>query len=75
MEKAGGLATTGNEDILDIVPTEIHQKAPVIMGSTEDVQEFLEIYNKDKAKSRPSLPLPQSRARESPVHSICDELF
>lgn len=79
MEKAGGLATTGNEDILDIIPTEIHQKAPVIMGSTEDVQEFLEIYNKDTAKSKPSppppQPQPQSRARESPVHSFCDDIF
>ncbi|GAB1298297.1 Fructose-1,6-bisphosphatase 1 [Apodemus speciosus] len=50
IEKAGGIATTGNEKILDIVPTEIHQKAPVIMGSPEDVQEFLEIYKKHKAK-------------------------
>uniref|UniRef100_UPI0030CA4BF0 fructose-1,6-bisphosphatase 1 isoform 2 n=1 Tax=Mus musculus TaxID=10090 RepID=UPI0030CA4BF0 len=50
MEKAGGLATTGDKDILDIVPTEIHQKAPVVMGSSEDVQEFLEIYRKHKAK-------------------------
>ncbi|XP_006981786.1 fructose-1,6-bisphosphatase 1 [Peromyscus maniculatus bairdii] len=50
MEKAGGLATTGKEAILDIIPTDIHQKAPVIMGSPEDVQEFLEIYKKHAAK-------------------------
>lgn len=50
IEKAGGLATTGNENILDIVPTEIHQKAPVIMGSSEDVREFLDIYKKHKGK-------------------------
>ncbi|XP_012974784.1 fructose-1,6-bisphosphatase 1 [Mesocricetus auratus] len=50
MEKAGGLATTGKEDILDIIPTDIHQKAPVIMGSPEDVKEFLEIYKKHQVK-------------------------
>lgn len=50
MEKAGGLATTGKEAILDIVPTDIHQRAPVILGSPEDVKEFLDIYKKHAAK-------------------------
>lgn len=50
MEKAGGLATTGKEAVLDIVPTEIHQRAPIILGSPEDVKEFLEIYKKHAAK-------------------------
>ncbi|XP_005355379.1 fructose-1,6-bisphosphatase 1 [Microtus ochrogaster] len=50
MEKAGGIATTGKEAILDIIPTDIHQRAPVIMGSPEDVQEFLEIYKKHATK-------------------------
>nr|KAF6484406.1 fructose-bisphosphatase 1 [Rousettus aegyptiacus] len=50
MEKAGGLATTGKEAILDIIPTDIHQRAPVILGSPDDVTEFLEIYKKHAAK-------------------------
>ncbi|XP_058421459.1 fructose-1,6-bisphosphatase 1 isoform X1 [Diceros bicornis minor] len=50
MEKAGGLATTGKEAVLDVVPTDIHQRAPVILGSPEDVTEFLEIYKKHAAK-------------------------
>ncbi|XP_075825504.1 fructose-1,6-bisphosphatase 1 [Microtus pennsylvanicus] len=50
MEKAGGIATTGKEAVLDIIPTDIHQRAPVIMGSPEDVQEFLEIYKKHATK-------------------------
>lgn len=50
MEKAGGLASTGKEAVLDIVPTGIHQRAPIIMGSPEDVKEFLEIYKKHAAK-------------------------
>lgn len=35
--QAGGMATTGRENILDIVPTELHQKVPLIIGSREDV--------------------------------------
>ncbi|XP_075864648.1 fructose-1,6-bisphosphatase 1-like isoform X2 [Microcebus murinus] len=50
MEKAGGLATTGKEAVLDIVPTDIHQRAPVVLGSPDDVGEFLEIYKKHSAK-------------------------
>jgi fructose-1,6-bisphosphatase I len=44
VEQAGGLATTGAERILDIQPTEIHQRVPLIIGSDEDVkcyQEFV----------------------------------
>ncbi|MDR2368416.1 MAG: class 1 fructose-bisphosphatase [Deltaproteobacteria bacterium] len=44
-EQAGGLATTGTERILDIEPTYIHQRVPLIIGSPEDViayQEFIQ---------------------------------
>ena len=37
VEQAGGMATTGNEDIVDIIPTELHQRVPLIIGSREDV--------------------------------------
>ncbi|XP_043834133.1 fructose-1,6-bisphosphatase 1-like [Dromiciops gliroides] len=50
IERAGGLATTGKEPVLDIVPTEIHQKVPLILGSPEDVKEFLKIYKKHAEK-------------------------
>lgn len=46
VEQAGGRATTGKQDILDIVPTDIHQRCPVFMGSKEDVQDVLAIYQK-----------------------------
>src|SRR5262245_57264676 len=36
-EQAGGMATTGKERILDIVPSELHQKVPLVVGSKEDV--------------------------------------
>lgn len=48
MEQAGGLATTGQGNILDIQPTQIHQKCPVIMGSEDDVRDFLAIVKKLK---------------------------
>jgi len=37
VEQAGGMATTGKENIMDIVPTELHQRVPLIIGSREDV--------------------------------------
>lgn len=40
MEHAGGKATTGKELILDIVPTDIHERVPVYMGSAEDISDF-----------------------------------
>ncbi|XP_072137752.1 fructose-1,6-bisphosphatase 1-like [Mobula birostris] len=45
IEQAGGMATTGKEAVLDIVPESIHQRAPIIMGSRDDVQEYLNIVN------------------------------
>jgi len=41
MEQAGGLASTGTERILDIVPEELHQRVPVIMGSKEEVERLV----------------------------------
>ena len=38
MEQAGGAATTGRVRILDIQPTELHQRVPVIIGSTNEVE-------------------------------------
>ncbi len=38
VEQAGGLATTGRERILDVVPTALHQRVPVFLGSREEVE-------------------------------------
>ena len=38
VEQAGGAASTGRERILDIMPTAIHQRVPVILGSREEVE-------------------------------------
>ena len=39
-EQAGGLASTGRERILDLVPSALHQRVPLILGSREDVEEY-----------------------------------
>lgn len=38
IERAGGMASTGTERILDLQSTELHQRVPVYMGSEEDVR-------------------------------------
>jgi fructose-1,6-bisphosphatase I len=37
-EQAGGLATDGTHRILDIQPTSLHQRTPLIVGGMEEVQ-------------------------------------
>jgi len=37
IEQAGGAASTGTERILDIQPTDIHQRVPLIFGSRDEV--------------------------------------
>ncbi|EKO3708564.1 class 1 fructose-bisphosphatase [Vibrio metschnikovii] len=47
IEQAGGLATDGKQRILDIKPTELHQRVPFFVGSkqmVEKVSQFLETY-------------------------------
>lgn len=39
--QAGGKATTGSTDILDLVPEKIHQRAPIYLGSKLDVEEAI----------------------------------
>ncbi|HOB46386.1 MAG TPA: class 1 fructose-bisphosphatase [Zoogloea sp.] len=38
VEEAGGAATTGRERILDIKPTKLHQRVPVMLGSKNEVE-------------------------------------
>ena len=42
IEKAGGMATTGKENILDVKPTDIHQRTPVFLGSKKEITQLLE---------------------------------
>jgi fructose-1,6-bisphosphatase I len=38
VEQAGGASTTGRERILDVKPTGLHQRVPVILGSKNEVE-------------------------------------
>jgi len=44
IEKAGGMATTGMDRLLDIHPTDIHQRAPIFVGCKRDVQKVADLY-------------------------------
>jgi fructose-1,6-bisphosphatase I len=39
-EQAGGMATDGETPILDLEPTALHQRVPLVIGSKEDVAEY-----------------------------------
>ncbi len=45
VEHAGGAASTGAERILDIQPTSLHQRVPLILGSVDDVMDYNQFYN------------------------------
>ena len=38
VEQAGGMATDGNIRVLDIVPREMHERTPLVIGSKTDVE-------------------------------------
>jgi fructose-1,6-bisphosphatase I len=42
VEQAGGMALTGRQRILDVVPETLHQRVPVILGSPYDVKKVVE---------------------------------
>jgi len=49
-EQAGGIATTGTQRILDIVPASIHGRCGIYLGSSDDVQDVIKFYQAE-AKS------------------------
>ena len=40
VEHAGGLAITHEGPVLDIVPTSIHERCPIFLGSRSDIEEL-----------------------------------
>lgn len=52
VEQAGGKATTGSKRVLEVQPTELHQRVPCFLGSkaqVEKAEEFIAAYAKDVA--------------------------
>lgn len=46
VEGAGGSSTTGQQGILAVEPTDIHQRVPVILGSAEEVRRVEDWYGR-----------------------------
>ncbi|XP_042464528.1 fructose-1,6-bisphosphatase, cytosolic isoform X2 [Zingiber officinale] len=44
MEQAGGQSFTGKQRALDLVPTKIHERSPIFLGSYDDVEEIKALY-------------------------------
>jgi len=47
VEQAGGAATTGRQRILDVQPDKLHQRVPVILGSTNEVERVTRYHVED----------------------------
>jgi fructose-1,6-bisphosphatase I len=45
-EQAGGMATTGEGRIMEVRPSELHQRVPIIIGSKDMVKEAVDIIHK-----------------------------
>jgi len=53
VEQAGGMASNGIQRILEIVPESLHQRVPLIIGSTEDVRLY-EKFCRDAIETKPA---------------------
>lgn len=51
-EQAGGVATTGRGRILDVIPTSIHERCPVFLGSKDDVNDLIKFYEKHEKEGK-----------------------
>ncbi len=50
IEQAGGLATDGQQAILDRLPAKLHERTPLVLGSKAEVERFL-YFSTEKAHS------------------------
>lgn len=54
MEQAGGKASTGTQNLLEVVPEKLHERTPLIIGSLENV-ELVESFIQDRAREAETL--------------------
>jgi len=47
VEQAGGVCSTGRERIMEIQPTGLHQRVPVILGSKNEVERVVGYHQED----------------------------
>jgi fructose-1,6-bisphosphatase I len=50
-EQAGGRASTGTQDILDVIPKQLHDRTPLFIGSKEDVA-LVESFIQERAREQ-----------------------
>ena len=67
IEQAGGLALTGKTRIMDLIPQNVHQRVPVILGSPDDVPEVRAPHT--STSSTP--PSPQPLHASAATHLQC----
>jgi fructose-1,6-bisphosphatase len=63
VEQAGGAASTGRERILDLRPTGIHQRAPVILGSANEVRRLATYHDEHDRGIDPTFKTPLFNVR------------
>ncbi|MBD1869777.1 class 1 fructose-bisphosphatase [Cyanobacteria bacterium FACHB-471] len=51
VEQAGGRASTGTQDILDVIPKQLHDRTPLFIGSKEDVA-LVESFIQERARDQ-----------------------
>jgi fructose-1,6-bisphosphatase I len=51
LEQAGGKSTTGSQRVMDISPSAVHQRVPVFLGSPDDIDEVVTVYEKAGIKT------------------------
>ena len=51
VEQAGGLCTTGRQRMLEVQPTDIHQRVPVILGSKNEVNRVVSYHQEYTVKT------------------------
>ncbi|NCJ05737.1 class 1 fructose-bisphosphatase [Synechococcales cyanobacterium C] len=59
IEQAGGRASTGRQTLLDVVPTHLHARTPLIIGSQEDV-ELVESFIEERDRQHDEELIPTS---------------
>lgn len=66
-EQAGGVALAGHQRVLDIEPTAIHQRTPLIVGGAREMEEFVRFLNADRGLSD------GAAAAAAPVRAVAAE--
>jgi fructose-1,6-bisphosphatase I len=52
VEQAGGKASTGNQNLLDVVPEKLHARSPLIIGSPQNVELVESFYQQQTTTSQ-----------------------